>query len=214
MIYKSFVAPVILFSMMFLGIFGCGDDEEKPDKPTVDTSVSVPMYSKEDLLGSWKIISINDDSPLAFIYSQALDDEIRAKIDINRFTYDFAADDSWSLNLEFEVVDFVSEFAIDENMEFLRGNIDIIGTWSGTYVINESTITIITKDSDVKITSDPQDFIEEGLNINEMELRKEILDDLSESLFTPFRESFITIEGEKLTLSTPGSKKTMVLEKQ
>ena len=78
---------------------------EKPEKPEKPTTPE-PMVSNEELLGAFNVVSINDGPPLAFVNADEPDEEDRPKINTNHFYYDFAAEGSWTLNLDCEMSRF------------------------------------------------------------------------------------------------------------
>ena len=58
---------MLLVFMLIIGMFGCGSDEDEPEKPTVDpTTTEETPLSTEELLGSWDITSINDQDSRCF----------------------------------------------------------------------------------------------------------------------------------------------------
>ena len=112
---------VLFVSAMFLTMFSCGSD----DDPITRKPKQVPVVAKEDLIGYWNIVSINDKPPLAFVHTYEpseidLDtDEVEAiantdvvdehdndeyKIDIDNFYFNFTADDLWTLQVQFETI--------------------------------------------------------------------------------------------------------------
>ena len=117
---KNFVI-VLFVSAMFLTMFSCGSD----DDPITRKPKQVPVVAKEDLIGYWNIVSINDKPPLAFVHTYEpseinLDtDEVESiantdvvnehdndeyKIDIDNFYFNFTADDLWTLQVQFETI--------------------------------------------------------------------------------------------------------------
>ena len=69
LIPKGFVIPVLLVSMMLLGVVGCGDDlktpeellKERDEESAVESSVS--SVANEELHGSWTVVSIFGVTP-------------------------------------------------------------------------------------------------------------------------------------------------------
>ena len=97
---KIFSFLFLLIGLTLLSILVCGSDAEQPEKPEKPTTPE-PTLSNEKLVGSWDVVSINDGPPLAFLNADEPDEEDRPKININHFYYDFAADGSWSLDIDF-----------------------------------------------------------------------------------------------------------------
>ena len=212
MTQKIFAFLFLLVSLTLLGIFGCGSDEEKPEKPEKPTTPE-PMVSNEELLGTFDVISINDGPPLAFINADEPDEEDRPKININHFHYDFAADGSWTLNLDFEMVDF-PEDPHKEDPE-MAGKVKIVGAWSGSYSIQNSVLSLIKQETDMDLTTVPPDFFEKTLDVDEVSAQQELIDEFDEHIFAEFENTLITIGADTITLeSTNTSKAKMVLMKQ
>ena len=212
MTQRIFSFLFLLISLTVLGILGCGSDEDKPEKPEKSITPE-PMLSNEELLGAFDVVSINDGPPLAFINADEPDEEDHPKININHFYYDFAADGSWTLNLDFEMVEF-PEDPHREDPE-IAGKVKIEGAWSGSYSIQGSVLSLIKKETDVNLTTVPQDFLEKTFGVKDVEARQEIIDEFNEHLFAEFQRTFITIEADTINLeSTNTSKAKMVLIKQ
>lgn len=189
---------------MLFTVFGCGSDEEEPEKPTTTETKEPP----EELLGSWEVISINDEDPLAFVNADEPDEEDRPKINTENFTYEFDADGSWTLNVNFEM----GEFPEDPENE---GKIVLNGDWSGTYTVDDSVLSMVKLETDVDISSIPEDFFENQFEVKEIEAKNEMLEEFKTHVFNPFAKTTISIDGKTLTLEATGSlKDKMVLEKQ
>lgn len=203
MTQKIFSISILLVSLTFLTLLGCGSDEEKPEKPIEPE----PILINEDLLGSWDVVSINDEHPLAFINADEPDEEDRPQINIEKFTYDFDKEGSWKLNLEAEMVDFPEDPAKE-------GKVEITGMWSGTYTIQDSHLSLNTKEKDLNFRSVPEDFFEKIADVTEIVAQRELIEKFNSHLFTPFAKTFITIDEKTLTFEPAGSERKMILEKQ
>ena len=92
--------------LILLVYYGCSNDVVEPDKIITEPITPEPEVAPAELLGVWDVISINDGPPLAFINAEEPDIEDRPKEEIAVFTYDFADDSTWMVNLEFEMFDF------------------------------------------------------------------------------------------------------------
>ena len=212
MIRYSFVLSTLLAGILLLGLVGCGDDETT-EKPTVEPTKPDPMVSNEALIGSWEVVSINDGPPLAFVNADEPDEEDRPKINIDNFYYNFAADSSWTLNLEFEMVDF-PEDPHREDAE-MAGKIDLTAVLSGYFGIQDSILSLTKNSFDVSISPTPEDFFQERLGVTETLAKQELVGKFNEHILTPFEKSSFTIEGEMLHLESNGSSKAkMVLKKR
>ena len=212
MAQKIFSFLFLLVSLTLLGVLGCGTDEEKPEK-TEKPTMPEPTLSNQELLGAFDVISINDGPPLAFINADEPDEEERPKININHFYFDFTADDSWTLNLDFEMVDF-PEDPHREDPE-LAGKIKIVGTWSGNYSTVGFVLFLTKKETDMDLTPIPQDFLEKTFDVEEDPARQELIDEFNDHIFTKFEKTVITIEADTINFQSIGtSKAKMVLMKQ
>ena len=214
---KNFVIPILLAGMVFLGIFGCGSDEEETDvdKSSEEKPVSQPILLKEDLLGTWEVVSINGLTPGAFFESPVGEDLEGQKVEAKQFHFVLSADDSWIINLELEAIMAFPEILPGPEVVLLDGKLEIKGVWSGAYRVEDPMLFFITAEADVKIMSDPQDFIEkvtEG-NITKEEAEQDFIEEFSDVFLTPFKRTIGALKGDKLTLITSAAKK-MVLEKQ
>ena len=157
---KIFAFLLLLLTLTLLGILGCGSDEEKPEKPEKPT-IPEPMLSNEELIGSFDVMSINDEPPLTFINADEPDEEDRPKININHFYFHFAAEGSWTLDLDFEMVDF-PEDPHREDPE-MAGKVKIVGAWSGSYSIQDSVLSLIKQETDMDLTPVPHRFLREDI---------------------------------------------------
>lgn len=212
MTQKIFSSLFLLVSLTLLGVLGCGSDEEKPEQPEKPTTPE-PMVSNEELLGAFDVVSINDGPPLAFINADEPDEEERPKINNNHFYFNFTADGSWTLNLDFEMVDF-PEDPHREDPE-LAGKVKVVGAWSGSYSIVGSVLFLSKKETDMDLTPVPQDFLKKMFDVEEEPARQELIDEFSDHIFTEFEKTVITIGTDTINLeSTNTSKAKMVFMKQ
>ena len=204
---------ILLIGIVFSGIIGCGSDEEKPDELSEEKSASQPTLLKEDLLGTWEVVSINGLTSEAFLKSPEGEDVKEVVIKITQFHFVFLADDSWTINLEFESISNFPDNPPDPGVVLPDGKLDITGVWSGTYNI-DTALTFLTQKADVNLTSDPQDFIEKVTGgLTEEEAEVDFAQQFIDNLLIPFKVSTGALRGNELTLITSAAKK-MVLEKQ
>ncbi len=209
---KTFSSQFILILIAIFIISGCGSDEIEPDKEIIEPITPEPEVAPAELLGIWNIISINDGSPLAFINAEEPDIEDRPKEKISVFTYDFADDSTWMVNLEFEMFDF-PEDPNRGNAE-KAGRIEVTGVWSGNYTINKSVLSLITLEKDIDLISTPPEFLDEFAEGGENAAKKELMDKFNMHLLKAFEKTNFTVEGETLTLESTGTAESkMVLEK-
>lgn len=199
---STLLACLILFTML-----GCGNDEEEPEKPTTKPTTTETKAPPEELLSSWEVISINDEDPLAFVNADEPDEEDRPKINTENFTYEFDADGSWTLNVMFEMVEF-------PEVPDIEGKIVLTGIWSGTYTVDDSVLSMVKVETEVGITSIPEDFVENIFEVSVIEAKNEMLEEFKTHVFNPFAKTTISIDGDMLTLKATGSvTNKMVLEK-
>lgn len=209
---KIFSFLFLLVNLTLLGVLGCGTDAEKPEPPEKPTTPE-PIVPNAELLGAFDVVSINDEPPLAFINADEPDEEDRPKVNINHFYYDFTADGSWTLNLDFEMVDF-PEDPHREDPE-MAGKVKTVAVWSGSYNIRDSVLSLIKQETDMDITSVPQDFLEKTLGAKDAEARQELLNEFNDHLFAEFQTTVITIEADTINLESIGTPKAkMALMKQ
>ena len=154
MIRKGFVISLLFVGPMLLGVVGCGEDlktpeelmKEKPEASAVESSVS--SVANEELHGSWEVVSIFGVTPEEYLESFTVDGE--AEITVRQLNYVFASDDSWTCNIaEKTVIDFP---------DIPPATLETIGTWSGTYAFDGLTLSLFTKESEVHIAPEPEDF--------------------------------------------------------
>ena len=201
MIPKSFVISVLLIGIMLLGIVGCGSEpeeltEEKTEDPTVE--LSVPLLSNEDLLGSWEVVSIHGKTPQVHLQSLEQDG---VTVEVRQFNCVFAADASWTWNLGLE-------YALDLP-ELPPAKVEAIGVWSGTYVIENLTLSFVTTEETISIKPEPKNFLEVLGMAEDREAKEAFIKDVG-----PITgKSTYTKQGDTLTLITPAAKK-LVFERQ
>ena len=208
MIPKSFVIPVLFVGMMLLGVVGCGDDlepvmlvEEKTGEPTVEASVSA--LANEELLGSWKVVSIHGKTPEEYLESFTVGGE--AEINIKQLNYVFAADDAWTCDLEERtVIDFP---------DIPPATLEATGIWSGTYAFDGQTLSIFTKESEVHIAPEPKDFFQVAFDQALAEAEQDYDEGFRSHFIKPFARSACTKQGRTIVLVIPTGEE-MVLEKQ
>ena len=146
MIPKSFVILHLLVGVMLLSVVGCGSDAEGPEESIVRPTV--PSLLNEELLGSWKVVSIFGMTPESYLQSLSPDGMVEEKV--KQFDWHFAADNSWTCNFGAETV-LVSR-------DVLPGTSKSMGIWSGTYTFNSLTLSLMLKGSEVQLTPKPDDL--------------------------------------------------------
>ena len=209
MIPKSFVIPVLFVGMMLLGVIGCGEDLKKPEellKEKAEESAvepSVSSLANEELHGSWKVVSIFGKTPEEYLESFTVGGE--AEIKIKQLNYVFAADDSWTCDLEERtVIDFP---------DIPPATLEATGIWSGTYAFDGLTLSIFTKESEVHIAPEPKDFFQVVFDQAPAEAEQDYDEGFRSDFIKPFARSACTKQGGTLVLITPTGEE-MVLEKQ
>lgn len=209
MILKDFVAPVLLVGIMLLGVAGCGEDLKTPEElrkerdegSTVESPVSAA--ANEELHGSWTIVSIFGMTPEEYLESFTVDGE--AEIKIEQLNYVFVANDSWACNLEEKtVIDFP---------DMPPATLETIGTWSGTYAFDGLTLTLFTKESEMHIAPEPEDFFHIAFDQAIVEAEQDYDERFRSDFIKPFAQSACTKQGDTLVLVIPTGEE-MVLEKQ
>ena len=143
-----------LVAMSLLVIIGCGGDEEEPEEP-----------SKEDLVGSWEVVSIGGETPDKLAASILGGDGVETKA--TKKDYVFVADNSWYANLGFQgEADLGSGLSITGGMTF---------SLKGKYTVSGSKLSSVLEEVNVTLT--PKDLWESGgitEEAVEQELRGEI----------------------------------------
>ena len=209
MIPKRFVIPVLLVSMMLLGVVGCGDDLKKPEEllkerdeeSAVESSVS--SVANEELHGSWTVVSIFGVTPEEYLESFTVDG--KAEIKIEQLNFVFAADDSWTCNIDEQtVIDFP---------DIPPATLETTGTWSGTYAFDGQTLSIFTKESEVHIATDPKDFFQVAFDQAIVEVEQDYDERFRSDFIKPFAQSACTKQEDTLVLVIRTGEE-MVLEKQ
>ena len=209
MVLKSFVISVLLVGIVLLGVVGCGEDLEKPEElikekseeSTVESSVS-PLVN-EELHGSWEVVSIFGKTPKEHLESFTVGG--KAKITIKQLNYVFAADDSWTCDLrEKTVIDFPN---------IPRATLETTGTWSGTYAFNGQGLSMLTKELEVHIATEPKDFFQVALDLALAEAEQDYDKSFRFEFIIPFARSTCMKQGDTLVLITPDGEE-MVLERQ
>ena len=204
MTQKLFSISLLLVSLTLLTMFGCGSDEEKPTVTPAKPKPVVPP--PEELLGSWDVVSINDEHPLIFVNADEPDEEERPKLNTENFYYVFAEDNSWTLNVKFEMTDFLEDPHKDDPE--MAGKVELTGVWSGTYSVNDSVLSLVNVETDVDITSVPEDFLANVFEVTEIAVKNEILGKFKTHVFNPFAKTFISIDGDTLNLEATVLQKT------
>ena len=209
MILKSFVMPILLVGMMLLGAVGCGEDLKKPDelikeKPEESAvEPSVLAVANEELHGSWEVVSIFGVTPEEYLESFTVGGE--AKITVRQLNYVFAADDSWTCNIqEKTVIDFP---------DIPHATLEATATWSGTYAFDGLTLSLFTKESEVHIAPEPEDFFEVAFDRAIVEAEQDYDESFRSEIIKPFTQSACTKQGDTLVLVISAGEK-MVLEKR
>ncbi len=209
MIPKGFMIPVLLVGVMLLGVVGCGEDlktpeelrEERGEESAVESSIST--VANEELHGSWTVISIFGMTPEEYLESFTVDGE--AEIKIEQLNYVFAANDSWACNLkEKTIIDF---------RDIPPATLETIGTWSGTYAFDGQTLTLFTKESEMHIAPEPEDFFQRAFDQAIVEAEQDYDTDFRSDFIQPFAQSACTRQGDTLVLVIPTGEE-MVLEKR
>ena len=209
MILKSLVIPVLLVGMMLLGAVGCGDDlkkpdeliKEKPEESAVESSVS--PVANEELHGSWEVVSIFGVPPEDYLESFTVVGE--AEITVRQLNYVFAADDSWTCNIaEKTVIDFP---------DIPPATLEATATWSGTYAFDGLTLSLFTKESEVHIAPEPEDFFQVAFDQATVEAEQDYDESFRSDFINSFAQSTCTKQGDILVLVIRTGEE-MVLEKR
>ena len=209
MIRKSFVILVLLVGMVLLGVVGCGQDLEKPallgDEKTGASTVesSVSSLANAELYGTWEVASIHGKTAEEYLESFTVGGE--AEIKVKHLSYVFAADDSWTCDLE--------ERTLIDFPDIPPATLEATGLWSGTYAFDGQTLSIFTKESEVHIAPEPKDFFQIAFDQAPAEAEQDYDEDFRSDFITPFARSACTKQGDTLVLITATGEE-MVLEKQ
>ena len=210
---KHPILLTLLLSVVLFTIISCGSDEENSNVQV--TSDQNPVLHKEELLGTWDVVSINGLTPDAFFESPDGEDIEEQEVKEIEFYYVFSLDDSWTINLVIETISTFPDIGPDLEVVAKEGKMSIIGIWSGTYSIENSVLLITTREATVNIVAVPPDLIEKqtegNLTLEEAELQ--YIEEFSKIILTPFKQSTGGLKADNLTLITTPAKK-MVLEKR
>lgn len=211
MIMKRLVISTLLIGIVLLDIVGCGNDDEKPDKPIVEPVA--PILTKEDILGTWEVVSINSLTSEAFLESPEGENFEEISISLRTFLIVFSDDDSWKINLHFEsTLDFPDNPPDPELPP--DGKLNIVGEWSGCYIIVDSKLFLTTTVSDINVISDPADYIQVATDFLTTEEAEADFDQIFRNeILKTFKQSNVVLQGDKRTLVAPAAKK-IVLKKQ
>lgn len=218
MISKNFVVPILLVGMVLLGVIGCGSEPEALTEKKAEASVaepSVPSPLKKELLGSWDVVSIFEKTTEEFFeYTEDEEGVTEVATRALEFHCAFADDNSWVWNFRQEIV-------FKDHADIPLGTIEMIGTWSGTYRIQASTLSFILKESDTSIKSQPQGFFETLVDlpeeVPEAEGKQRLAERFSEAfrfdILAPINKSTITRQEDTLILMVSDAKK-IIFEKR
>ena len=209
MIPKNFVMPALLVGMIFLGVIGCGQDLEKPEELIKEKSEesaaesSTSSLTNEELHGAWEVVSIFGKTPKEYLESFTVGGE--AKITVKQLNFVFATDDSWTCDLE--------ESTVIDFPDIPPATLEATGTWSGTYAFDGLTLSIFTKESEVHIVPEPEDFFQVAFDRSIAEAEQDYDENFRSKVIKPFARSTGTKQGETLVLITATGEE-MVLEQQ
>ena len=177
-----------LFAAILLVMIGCGGDEEEPEP-------MVQEPSKEDLVGSWEIVSIDGETPDEFASSIFGEDGIEAKA--TKKDYVFVADSSWYANLGFQgEADLGSGLSVTFGITFAL---------KGKYTVSVSKLSSVLEE--VNVTLEPRDLWE-SLGVTEKAVEQELRGDIFS-----IENATWSLAGNTLTLTDDKGSKT-VLRKQ
>lgn len=208
MIPKRFLIPILLVSMVLLGVLGCGEDlktpeelrKERDEESAVESSVS--SVANEELHGSWTVVSIFGVTSEEYLESLTVDGEADIKIEQLNFVF---ADDSWTCNIEEQtVIDFP---------DIPPATLETIGIWSGTYAFDGLTLSLFTKESEIHIAPEPEDFFQIAFDQAIVEAEQDYDEGFRSDFINRFAQSACTKQGDTLVLVIPTGEE-MVLEKR
>ena len=120
---------------------GCGgDDEESPDP----TDQEYPELTTEELVGSWEVVSIDDETPEQTTAANYPD----AESTITQNSFVFTANGSWTRSFGWLLLipldaETVQQFTFTQEL-------------NGTYTVSGSTVSFVLDSVDV--TYDPRDL--------------------------------------------------------
>ena len=178
---KFIVVPILIGSAIFLS---CGGDEEKqnPEEPL-----------KEDLIGSWEIVSIDGETPDELAASLFGEDEVETKA--TKKDYVFVGDSSWYANLGFQAeVDLSSGLAVTFEMNFAI---------EGKYTVSGSKLSFVYEN--VNVILKPKDLWE-SIGITEKDFEQQFRSDF---LFDIDSATW-SLSGNTLTLTSNAGNKTVL----
>ena len=209
MIPKGFVISLLFVGPMLLSVVGCGEDlktpeelmKEKPEESAVESSVS--SAANEELHGSWEVVSIFGVTPEEYLESFTVGGE--AEITVRQLNYVFASDDSWTCN--------IAEKTVIDLPDIPPATLETIGTWSGTYAFDGLTLSLFTKESEVHIAPEPEDFFQIAFDQAIAEAEQDYDEDFRSDFIDLFVQSACTKQGNTLVLVIHTGEE-MVLEKQ
>ena len=201
MLPKSFVILHLLVGVMLLSVVGCGSDAERPEESIVRPTV--PSLSNEELLGSWKVVSIFGMTPESYLESLSPDGMVEEKV--KQFDLHFSADNSWTCNFGAETV-LVSP-------DVLPGTSKSMGIWSGTYTFNSLTLSLMLKGSEVQLTPKPDDLFQEAFGLTIAEAEQVYDEGFRSDFLKPFVKSTWTKQAGTLILRTPAGEKIVLAKK-
>ncbi len=209
MIPKGFAIPILLVGMILFAAVGCGEDlktpeelkREKAEESTVEPSVS--SVANEELHGSWTVVSIHGKTPEEHLESFTIGGQ--AEITIKQLNYVFAADDSWTCDLE--------EKTLIDFPDIPHATLEATATWSGSYAFDGQTLSIFTKEAEVHIAPEPKDFFQVAFDQATVEAEQDYDESFRSKFIIPFAHSACTKQGDTLVLVSQTGEE-MVLEKQ
>ena len=91
--------------------------------------------------------------------------------------------------------------------------LETIGTWSGTYAFDGLTLSLFTKESEVHIAPEPEDFFRVAFDQATVEAEQDYDEGFRSDFIKPFAQSTCTKQGDTLVLVIPTGEE-MVLEKR
>ncbi len=208
---KRPVISTLLIGVVLLGIVGCGNDDEKLVKPTVEPAA--PKLTKEDVLGSWEVVSINGISSEAFLESPEGEDLEEISIKLNTFHFVITDDDSWKINLDFESILDFPDNPPDPDLP-PDGKLNVIGEWTGNYIIKDPKLILTPTVADITIESEPEDYIQVATDFLTKEEAEADFDEIfRDDILKPFKQSNVILQSDKRLLLGQAGKK-MVLKLQ
>ena len=149
---------LLFFATILLVIIGCGGDEEEPE-PTVKGP------SKEDVVGSWEIVSIGGETPNELASSILGGDGVETKA--TKKDYVFVPDSSWYANLGFQgESDVGSGISVTFGLTFAV---------KGKYTVSGSKLSSVIED--VNVTLESKDLWE-SIGITEEAIEQELRSDI------------------------------------